>query len=425
MGAIRDFFFGPSETRDDGTTTPTQTEQVIEANDALLSALLGRDSVTRQTAEQIPAVSACVDLIAGTIASMPINLYTGERGSKTEEISDDSRVFLLNNETGDTLTPTQMWRAVISDYYLGKGAFIYINKNGGKIESLNYVDERDVSYVRNTDPIFKDFNLIVQGKSYGPWQFVKFLRDTRDGIVSRPIFERNSELIDVSSKILKLQRGMMSRGGNKRGYLESEKTLGEKEFARLKAAFKRLYTTEQEDNVIVLNNGVKFREASNTAVEMQLDEMQAMLNRQIYKLFGIPVRLIEGGATKEDYDLFLHTIASVIYDLETSLDRDLLLESEKPERFFAFDTRELTRGNTKDRYAAYEIGLRNHFLQVDEVRREEDMEPIGFKWITLGLDTVLLDPDTGTVYTPNTDATTELTETGRIRKAETEEAETS
>lgn len=32
----------------------------------------------------------------------------------------------------------------------------------------------------------------------------------------------------------------------------------------------------------------------------------------------------------------------------------------------------------------------------------EDMEPLGLKWITLGLNQVLYNPDTGEIYTPNT-----------------------
>lgn len=41
-------------------------------------------------------------------------------------------------------------------------------------------------------------------------------------------------------------------------------------------------------------------------------------------------------------------------------------------------------------------------MGVDEVRYEEDMEPLGLTWIKLGLDTVLYDPKTKLIYTPNT-----------------------
>ena len=51
---------------------------------------------------------------------------------------------------------------------------------------------------------------------------------------------------------------------------------------------------------------------------------------------------------------------------------------------------------------------------MDEVRKEEDYEPMGFNFVTLGLGDVLLDPATGTVYTPNTNQMTKINEGGTV-----------
>lgn len=85
-----------------------------------------------------------------------------------------------------------------------------------------------------------------------------------------------------------------------------------------------------------------------------------------------------------------------------------MLEKEKGEYYWAFDTRELMRGNMKDRYEAYKIALDKNFMQIDEIRKKEDLPPIGFDWITLGLDSVLYNPKTGEMYTPNTNAVQQL-----------------
>lgn len=62
------------------------------------------------------------------------------------------------------------------------------------------------------------------------------------------------------------------------------------------------------------------------------------------------------------------------------------------------------------RYQAYAVGLQNNFLQPDEVRYKEDMPPLGFNYIKLGLNNVLLDPNTGVIYTPNTNKTVKMGE---------------
>ena len=378
-------------------------------SEALLSALLGKDSVTRDTAMQIPAVNACVSLIAGTIAGLPIRLY--EKTPDVKEITDDSRLFLLNSETGDTLTSVQFWQAMIADYFLGRGAFAYLNKRGGRLESIHYVREAAVSYIKNADPIFKDYDILVQGNSYHPWNFLKILRHTEDGVHGVSVFEENPMLVSVAYQSLVYEKNLVARGGNKRGFLQSDKTLTKEAFDKLKEAFRRLYSSSDE-NVVVLNNGVRFQEASNTSVEMQLNENKETNAKEICEIFGVPVSMIVGGATTEDKRVFIRTISNILSDIESSLNRDLLDEDEKQTKYFSFDTRELTRGDIKERYEAYKVGLDSHFLQVDEVRKQEDLEPIGFKWITIGLNDVLLDVKENKIYTPNTNALVDMNSAG-------------
>lgn len=381
--------------------TNVKTGDVVES-DVLLNALLGKTVVTKEKALEIPTIQACINLIAGTISSLPINLYEKGEDGKVKEVRD-RRTFLLNNDTGDTLTATQFWRAMIEDYYLGKGGYAYINWNGMDVKSIHYVNEECISIQKNTDPIFKDYDILVQGVSYHPYQFLKILRKTRDGMKSRSITEDNPLIIGVSHSELVYEENLVRKGGNKRGFLKSPKKLTQAAIDALKNAFRRLYGNSDE-NVVVLNDGIEFQEASNTSVEMQLNENKKANTTEICKLFGVPDTMISGDPSDKDLDNFIRACAIVMNDIECSLDRDLLLEMEKGRFYWAFDTKELTRGNIKERYEAYKIGLEKNFLQIDEVREKEDLEPIGFEWITLGLDQVLFNPKTGQIYTPNTNA---------------------
>lgn len=86
------------------------------------------------------------------------------------------------------------------------------------------------------------------------------------------------------------------------------------------------------------------------------------------------------------------------------------MESEKGKYYFAFDTRELTRGDINQRYNAYATALSQNFMQLDEVRAMEDLPPLGVNFVKLGLNDVLLDPKTGQIYTPNTNAYAQMGE---------------
>ena len=376
-----------------------------EVSDVLIRALVGTEQITKKAALEIPEVSACIELIAGTVASMPIKLYI-QKDNQVEEIKTDRRLDFLNKDTKDTLTAKQFWKAILEDYYLEKGAYAYLNGD----KSLNYVEPAYVNIVKNEDPIFKDYNIYVYENVYYPWQFLKILRKTKDGCTSVPLTEEKQLVFSVAYETYKYEQNLVKKGGNKRGFLKSAKKLSREAMDALKEGFRNLYSNSKE-NVIVLNDGVEFQEASNTSVEMQLNENKKADGNAITSIFMVPYAMITGKATKEDRENFLRfCIMPLLADIECSLDRDMLREDEKANMYFAFDTKELTRGSIEERYKAYEIGLRNNFLQVDEVRDKEDLEPLGINWIRLGLDSVLYDPKTNTVYTPNTNETKEMTE---------------
>ena len=67
---------------------------------------------------QIPEIAGDISMIAGTVADIPIKLYKKE-GDRTVEVKEDRRVYMLNQETGDTLDANQMKQAVVRDYFLG------------------------------------------------------------------------------------------------------------------------------------------------------------------------------------------------------------------------------------------------------------------------------------------------------------------
>lgn len=395
----------------------------VEVDDILLSALFPNREVplTREQAKQIPAVNACIDMIASTVSGLPLKLYRQtEKG--VEAVTNDIRVDLLNKDTGDTLTAKQFWRMIIEDYYLGNGAYAYINRCGTRVKSIHYVENEYVSVIRNENPIWKDFDIYVDGEKYYPFEFLKFLRKTRNGSESVPLTEESRLIFSVAYQSLIYEETLVKKGGNKRGFLQSAKKLTQEAIDKLKEGFKKLYNNNQE-NVIVLNDGITFKEASNTSVEMQLNESKEANNIAIAGAFKIPYPLIGGsGATKEHRENFMRfCIAPLLADLECSIDRDLLQEREKAEYYFAFDTKELTRGNIEERYKAYEIGLKNNFLQVDEVRDKEDLEPLGIEWIRLGLDSVLYDPKTKMIYTPNTNETKQITENKMMQQEQSGE----
>lgn len=383
-------------------------EKAEEKNveESILEAMTEDDNVTFEMAMKIPAFSACINLIETTISMIPIKLYQRTGGAVTEA-KEDTRVKLLNQDTGDTLDAVQFKRAMVRDYF-GKGGYAFINRNGTKTESIHYVDSREISIQQNTDPIFKQYVLMVQGTQYEPYQFLKLLRVTQNGMSSTSLVEENKDILATAYNSLKYEKGIAKTGGNKKGVLQSDRELDEGAMRRLKSAWRKLYRNNAE-NIVVLNKGLEFKETSNSAVEMQMNENKKTNSDEICKIFNMPPEMIRGGAKESDKILFIqYCINPLLNEWECALNRDMLLETEKESYFFAADTSELTKGDLKARYEAYAIGCKNGFLQPDEARFRENMPPLGLDFIKFGLQDVMYDTKTKQFYIPNMNDSGEL-----------------
>lgn len=384
------------------TNNETTTNTTLVTDDVLLQALLNNEAITREKALTIPTVSGAVDFISNCVACMPVKLYKYKKG-KVEEVENDSRTELLNGDTGDTLDAFQMKKAMVEDYLLGKGGYCYIQKNRNDVTGLYYVKDIYITAYPNYKPIFKDFYILVEGETYKPYEFLKILRNTKDGATGTGVTEEVSKALETAYQTLIYQLGLVKTGGNKKGFLKSATKLSEEAMTKLKQAWQNMYQNNTE-SVVILNNGLDFKESSNSSVEMQLNESKKTLTEEINDIFHIH---------PEDFNLtFKEAIYPIVKAFETALNRDLLLEKEKKNMFFEFDVKEIIKANIKERYEAYDMAIKSGWKTINEVRKEENMNYVdGMDVLNLGLSAVLYDISTQTYYTPNTDSTTTLTET--------------
>ncbi len=372
----------------------------VDFDAVLLKAFLKRGEITREEAMGVPTFAGCVNKICDTMAIIPIKLYRKTENG-VEELPDDDRVRLLNRETGDNFDGVGFKRAMIYDYLTNTGGYAFINKQGNRFLSLNYVDANKIAFRDGTDPIFKDYKISVQGREYEGYQFLKLVRRTKNGYSGKSIVSEANEALGVVYASQKFERKLIGRGGNKKGFLESERKLDKDAINELKEGFNQMYSDDTE-NAVVLNNGVKFHESSNSSVEMQLNENKKLNATEICKLFGMPPGILTGSATAEEVRQFIqYCIIPIAEEFVEAANRDLLLENEKKDLYFDYDVTELTRADIKTRYEAYAIGYKNRFLQISEIRAMENLPDIDIPFFMLGLNDVLYDPESGDIFIPN------------------------
>lgn len=371
--------------------------------------------ISRAQALNIPAVGTAINFIAGTVASLPVRLYKHE-ADRVEEVSDDYRLKLLNDDTGDLMDAEQFRKALVTDMLLEGAGYAYIDKSGNRITGLYYVEGQYVNLVDGADKIKKSVDVYLNGKKVRDFDVLRITKDTIDGIHGIGVLDSHSLLFSTMYNALKYENTAVA-SGTKRGFLKSARRLEKQMLDDLKAAWRKLTSTDSENNdVMVLNEGISFEPTQSTATETQLNDLKKTNNELVYNLFGLNSALFNASPTNMD-GIYLNSIKTavlpVVEALNTALNKFLLLEKEKGNYFFALDTSEILKGNVKDRYAAYDTGIKSGWLQVDEVRKIEKMAPIGFDFMKLSLADVFYNPKTKEIFVPNTNGTGNVAKAGK------------
>ena len=268
----------------------------------------------------------------------------------------------------------------------------------------------------------KSVDIWLNGVKCREFDLFRVTRDTVDGITGTGILDSHSLLFSTMYNALKYENTSVSTG-SKRGFLKASRRLDKEMMDELKSAWRKLTSTDSEDNsnVLVLNEGISFESASSTATETQLNELKKTNSDLVYNIFGLNASLFNTSSTDVD-GIYLNSIKTgvlpIVEAFNTAINKFLLLESEKGSYFFAVDTSEILKGNIKDRYTAYDVAIKSGWLQVDEVRKIERKSPIGFDYIKLSLAEVFYNPKTKDIFVPNTNGSGNLDDGAKGKEGE-------
>lgn len=358
-------------------------------------------TVTRQQAMSIPVVAKSVAWIAGAIAALPIKMYH-KTDSGYQEVYDDYRLPLLNDYSGNGMIANDLKRQILVDLLLDGNGYAYISKKGNKITKLSYIPTCRLTYTESVDTIDKVVNVWVDGRQVQDYNVFRLVNNSKNGISGIGFVSDCQDLLSTVLSSLQYENSSIS-SGVRRGFLKSKSKLDQDKMNELRRAWRKLTTPNQSD-VLVLNAGIEFEDASSTATESQLSQNKVINMHQILAYFGLPTNFFEGVNSDAYLTAVRIAILPIVKQLTNALNNYMLLESEKSNMKFEIDTSDLVRINANERFDAYQKGLSSGILTIDEVRRMENLPVLDMQYLKLGLGDVLYNISDGKIFVPNTGA---------------------
>lgn len=390
-----------------------QEERNLSANMANFATDINSSAQTTvvnlSTVKTIPSVSACLDIICGSIAQLPIYLYKENADGSIERVNDDSRVFLLNNEVNPFLT-AQNYKKNLVEQYLMKGvSYTYIERQGNEITALYPLCNERMSVQKNikSKPWQYDLDFMYDGVRIKPLDVMRIMKTTEDGSEATGLLKQGKDTFELALNEKIYTNNILSKGALPMGMLKTASRLSKTTVDKLRASFEKLYSgSRNSGKTIILEEGLDYVPLSLKPSDLNLNDSRRVSAGEICNLFNAPTSLIlnDSQFTEQDNLQYMKfCISPILTTIESALDKDLLLEEEKMNNYyFRFDITELERSTVAERYNSIEKGMRSGVISVNEARAILDLPKITKDYLVLSLGNIFYDMNTGKIEVPNT-----------------------
>jgi HK97 family phage portal protein len=168
------------------------------------------------------------------------------------------------------------------------------------------------------------------------------------------------------------------------GVLEHPQKLSDPAYKRLRASIEEQHQgLSNAHRMMILEEGMKWSQVGINPDEAQFLESRKFSVTEIARLFNLPPHFLRDLERATFSNIEQQAIEFVVYSLrpwvvrfEQRLKIELLSPQDRVTHFIKFNVDGLLRGDIQTRYAAYQVAKQNGWLNADEIRELEDLNPI-------------------------------------------------
>jgi HK97 family phage portal protein len=341
-------------------------------------------AVTPRKSASLGVVFECLDVITRTLSLVSPKVI--ENKGRGKSIAYKHPLFNVLNRNPYTLySASKFYNTIAVHYYLFGNAYVEIIRSGSKVTGLKIhePDEVDVEILK-IDGIEEHWYKLTDSKEGGrvlnQKDVLHFMDFSIDGVKGLSRISLKANTLKNSGNIQNYASDMYENGANISGYIYGDRAVTPEALEYLKQKFEDKHTSKN-GGVAALPNGFKYEPLQYNIpfADAQIIEGSKFAVEDVARIFGVPLSLLGRGESADnkanmEYNTFLTTtIAPLVMMIESEINRKLF---ENPENYLKFELKGLYRVDMEARYRAHQIALNAGFMNKDEVRYVEDMNPI-------------------------------------------------
>jgi len=345
-------------------------------------------NVDEKAAMNYLTVWACVTLIAGDVARLPLNLYRRRKNGGKDTITDHPLFDVMHNAANDEMTAFHFREAALGHNLLWGNAYAWIERDKqGNIIGLHLLPDPGVVEVFRTGQKLK-YKYKVEDKD---------VIKSRDEIFHVPGYGFNGlyglSMISVAREAIGMGLAAEQYGSTFFGEgthpgglltLPPEVNLGDAEAEYVKAIKEQYSGLGKSHSVMLLKNGEEYKSMSMPMEDAQFLQTRDHQKIEICGMYHVPPHKIAIHGQNSNYNNLEQENASYVDSClmhwlvrwESCISQQLLtIEERRSGLFFEFLVSGLLRGDSQARADHYNKMFQIGAMTPNEIRSKENMNP--------------------------------------------------
>jgi HK97 family phage portal protein len=352
----------------------------------------GGRSDAGETVEELDVLAlstawACLKLMSGTIASLPISVY--RPGTGGHDVVDTAHPLyrLLHRSPNPEQTVVDFWEGAVASIELKGNAVALKQRNvRGEVIALQPMAWDYISVTRRTDTDELEYE--YRGKKYAAVDVLHIRGFGGSPLGGLSTIAMGVATFGMAKAINRTAAKTFANGIRSAGILTKE---GQPFQGTQRADAERLlrekYTGAMNAGVpMLLDNGLKWESLSINPDDAQMLESRAFSVEEVCRMFGVPPHMVghtektsSWGTGIEQMTLAFvkFSLRSRIKRIETALEQQLLTPDDIAKGVsIQFNLEGLLRGDSTARSSFYQSALMNGWMTINEVRALEGLAPV-------------------------------------------------
>lgn len=344
------------------------------------------ETVNTDSALALSAVWACVNLLAGTIASLPIVVYRLDRAGNRVVARDHWAYRLLHDSPNADQTAVDFWEGAYASLELKGNAVAAIERSadGKRVVALTPVAWDTLSVGRDRDGAL-EYRWADQVRRQEDVLHIRGFGGAPEGGLSTLAFARHA--FGLATAIDRAAGTMFANGVRPSGLLKFDKWLTEEQADVAQRRMQEQFVGAMNaGKPMVLEGGVAWQQLTINPEDAQMLQSRGFSVEECCRFFGVPPFMIGHNEKSSGYPTSLEqqvltfqkfALRRRLKRAEQAMEKQLLSAVERAAGMtIEYNLEGLLRGDSAARSAFYQSALNNGWMTINEVRRLENLAPV-------------------------------------------------